>query len=152
MQLSIEAIVFHRGDGDGGGGGCGVEVRKFNLLDRARFGTIPQLGELYERRLRRFKITRKLRPGPCGTRQKAITAVTVVAAENEPPPPAPSIGPVELFNAVARYRRRVSPCTSFNRTPHFSRRRITVSRSPAFCYATTALIHYSCAAGTRLAT
>lgn len=61
-------------------------------------------------------------------------------------------GPVELFNAVARYWRRVSPCTSFNRTPHFSRRRITVSRSPAFCYATTALIHYSCAAETRLAT
>jgi len=75
--------------------------------------------------------------------QKAITAV----AENGSPD-----RPVELFNAVARYRRRVSLCTSFNRTPHFSRRRITVSRSPAFCYATTALIHYSCAAETRLAT
>lgn len=81
------------------------------------------------------------------------------AKTRSPPPPSRRTGPfppfpppdrpVELFNAVARYRRRVSPCTSFNRTPHFSRRCITVSRSPAFCYATAALIHYSCAAETR---
>lgn len=63
MQLSIEAIVFHRGDG-------GVEAQKFNLLDRARFNTIPQLGEPCEKRLGRFKIVRKLRSGPCATCKK----------------------------------------------------------------------------------
>lgn len=135
MQLSIEAIVFHCGE---------VEVRKFNLLDRARFSTIPQLGELYEKRLRRFKTARKLRSGPCATRKKRSPPI----AENGPS----RSSRLSYLTPVARYRHRVSPCTSFNRTPHFSRRRITVSRSRAFCYATTALIHYSCAAETRLAT
>jgi len=37
MQLSIEVIVFHRDDG--------IEARKFNRLDRARFNTIRQLGK-----------------------------------------------------------------------------------------------------------
>jgi len=146
MQLSIEAIVFHRDDD-------GVEAQKFNLLDRARFNTIPQLREPCERRLGRFKIARKLRSSPtfatCKKRSPPSPLLSPSRRGEQTPPEHDR--PVELFNAVARYRRRMSPCTSFNRTPHFSRRRITVSRSP-FCYATTALIHYSCAAETRLAT
>lgn len=76
MQLSIEEIVFHCAATDGG-----VETRKFNLLDRARFSTIPQLGEPRERRLRRFKTT-QIAVGSMRNVQKAIT----VAAENSSPP------------------------------------------------------------------
>lgn len=148
MQLSIEAIVFHRGDGR-------VEVRNFNLLDRARFGTIPQLGELYERRLRRFKTVRKLRSGPCATRKKRSPSPSLPRRTGPGPPPlsrrAPSgrlsyLTPLPVIDAVCLLARVLT-------VPRIlADDCITVSRSPAFCYATTALIHYSCTAETRLAT
>lgn len=137
MQLSIEAIVFHRDDG--------VEARKFNRLDRARFNTIRQLGEGGNTR------------GVRGAWKSRVNCGRRSATRKKRSPRRMGGRPccsrsVKLFNALAPYLS--TPCVSslarvLTVPGILTRRRITVPRSPALRYA---LIHYSYIAKTRLAT